>query len=203
MKDTRIDKVSHIQVTINRSDCREQPESEFSMVLKPLYQGAIAEEHATDYFADWNNFTKAGVHTVPLMKIYDEHTILMSDMTADGSVFYGKNMVYACFERFKNGKITDMDRKFLNIDPNDILKEAQRNVEAANKAHLFLPYDDPFDVLVHPDGTWEVVTIDLTRSTSCPYILRNNRQCLDKLNMYITWMRQGLTGTGSPPDIVT
>jgi len=94
----------------------------------------------------------------------------MGDMTRDGSEFFGKafrgrlnNELYrAKSSGFGGRHLTDMERIFLSIDPEAMRAELRRIVKIANKNRIMLPDDDEFDILVHPDGSWEILVLDLS-----------------------------------------
>lgn len=173
-------------------------ERSLPMVLKSFDRFENAEGYA-DF---WSELKSAEIPTIPTVRIIGENEVLISDLTTDGSTFFGKDNVFPSFDRFKDGKVNNMDKLFLNIDPEELKQRAQQIAEKANRSGVFLPYDDPFDILVHPDGRWEIIVLDLMRSKFSQIVEKNNAKCVDKLVEYISLMRNGLTGKGERPMVV-
>lgn len=117
--------------------------------------------NAERYMQRWLYLKSVGIPVARSMRIVDDTHIVMGDMTIDGSVFVGKGWVDLLSTR-KRGSLSDVEKKFLDIDVDLIKKEVVRIDDLARSKGIRLPYDDPFDILMHPDGSFEVVVMDLT-----------------------------------------
>lgn len=184
-----------VDVTIASQNDRERS---LPMVVKHLSK----QQTARGYSQYWASLVSAEITTLPTVRIIGYKDVLITDLTADGSVFYGKDNVYPCFDRFEKGGLTEIDKIFLNINPEEIRARAELMAERATKNGIFLPYDDPFDLLVHPDGGWDVVVLDLVKHKYRANIQKYNLYCVDHLMEWVDQMRLGLTGTGDRPEIV-
>ncbi len=127
------------------------------------------------YFNNWMMLRKAGIPTLPTVRVIDKRRVLITDMTSDGSEFFGK---VTEIDEISVENLTDAELVFSYLDLSRVRDELERVERLAIQNNIALPIDDPFDLLVHPDGTWEVivldfgwaeereVTIDLSESTS-------------------------------------
>lgn len=121
---------------------------------------------ADEYIENWRIAKQAGLPVINTLRKIDEETVAMMDLTADGSKFYGN--IYAKSLRLKEQTVNlddPIDSIFLRVIDNDsevIRKKLEDYVELANKNSVELPRDDCFELLVHPDGSWNVVLLDLT-----------------------------------------
>lgn len=106
------------------------------------------------YYNYWKRLKNAGIPTVPTMRVIAPNEVIMTNMTADGSVFFGKH-------RSHSEPISDQFiQHFLSINPADIQFSAQQIVKRADENNIILPDDEAFTLLVHPDGSWEVMVLD-------------------------------------------
>ncbi len=159
-------------------------------------------ESAAEYADYWLKLLYAGIPTIPKVLIIGEKEVLLTDMTSDGSVFYGKDNVNPSFQRYEKNKMTELDAVFLSIDPEEIKAKAEEIIKKANANGIFLPSDDPFDILIHPDGSWEVIVLDLLSKPFSEVLEGNNSFCVDKIMSFVSHMRNALTGRGEKPFIV-
>lgn len=152
---------------------KERSERKLHLVLKSVgllhkddfpLENSLASA-AERYLGKWKLLKEAGIPTVSSMKLVDDETVAMGDMTWDGSKFFGKAenemKVYGQGETVKR-ELTNMEKIFLSIDPEEIKQKTERILKLAWDSGIRLPLDDPYDLLVHPDGSWELVVIDLS-----------------------------------------
>jgi hypothetical protein len=117
------------------------------------------------YYERWRFLRKNSIPTASSMRVADRWNVVMGDMTIDGSEFFGKEKYHDI-----GGQISDnihrshssIERIFLGINPLLIKKEIERIQMKLFGLGVRLPYDDRYDLLVHPDGNWEVLVIDLS-----------------------------------------
>ncbi len=121
----------------------------------------------------------------------------MGDMTRDGSVFFGKEYGYSLEGETSRGvrrELTEMEKKLLAIPEDQIKEEMTRIATIANQHGVELPIDDECELLVHPDGTWEVLTLDLSELDT----FRNRRfapsisEQVERMDDYVEWQRESL-----------
>lgn len=126
-----------------------------------------------DYASQWQLFRNAGLPVVPTLRKTERGTVMMTDLTADGSEIYGKDLSsmllqglfqFSHIDKNKLPKIKYVN-SFLEIMEGEEFERLKRKVkeyqELANTNGILLPTDDPFELIIHPDGTWELVIIDL------------------------------------------
>jgi len=121
---------------------------------------------ATELFKIWQHYKKIGLPVVPTFRVTSRDTVVTTDLKADKSEIYGKAMnvdwYYATAKKLDG--LTDTDHLFVKLYPQ--IKEAisQRTQELSQLASengVILPYDDPWELIFHPDGSWELMTLDL------------------------------------------
>ncbi|HVF69637.1 MAG TPA: hypothetical protein VNA13_03670 [Xanthomonadales bacterium] len=118
------------------------------------------------YEANWCAFREAGLPVVRTLRRGEERSIFLTDVKADGSETYGSNLKYVLRRNHKRSRARpEIDRIFVGlINPADFRKITDRVAECASIAsenHILLPPDDPFDLVVHPDSSWDIVLLDL------------------------------------------
>lgn len=122
----------------------------------------------------WRVFKEAGLPVVPTIRKTKEGKLFVTDLTVDGSEIYGKNV------RAKLQYVLefpdDVDSKeflseirrikvFLQILQGEefekLIAQVQKYQDLANEKNIGLPTDDAFELILHPDGSWELITLDL------------------------------------------
>lgn len=116
----------------------------------------------------WSVLSEAGLPVVPDLYVGPDNTLLATDLKADGSEFYGKS--YSMSVEFRH----EHERPRPEIDPifmdlierkaPEIEEQVQDYARKAAEAGVLLAYDDPVDMLVRPDGSFQVMALDLTRA---------------------------------------
>lgn len=151
---------------------RKVESGEMKMVVKRVFlssrdvfpEEADLRNDAERYVKKWQILRDADVPTASSMRVVDENTIAMGDMTRDGSKFFGKELWVKIMDGVdeKMRELTPMEKIFLGIDSLKIKEEMGRVLKLAWDKGIRLPYDDPYDILVHPDGSFEVLVLDLS-----------------------------------------
>lgn len=118
------------------------------------------------YYQRWKYLKDRGIPTLGSMRIVDDDRVVMGDATVDGSEFFGKGRIRVVYgERDNNRKreLTEKERRFVEIYENgELEREARRVAEQMEKSGLRFPFDDYFDVIIHNDGSFEVLVMDLS-----------------------------------------
>ena len=124
------------------------------------------QENGQKYSENWKKCKDAGLPVVPTLRKTKDGKVLMTDLTADGSRLYGKSV---SIELNWYGRLSYGEPMFdfLTIIPYDefekIISKTVEYTEIASKKGILLPDDDPFELVVHPDGKWNLVILDLER----------------------------------------
>ncbi|MBN1915621.1 hypothetical protein JW796_01325 [Candidatus Dojkabacteria bacterium] len=126
------------------------------------------------YLSVWEKYIEAGVNTHEWMGVADENNIIMPNLYAEGWRIYGR-CFYGSIDRIIGKSIYKSVEKHnyaVPLSEQDLLATALGNeeIEAAVKVHvskasdagIVLPFDDPYELLVHNDGRWCIRTLDLS-----------------------------------------
>jgi hypothetical protein len=123
-------------------------------------------DNSGEYKKSWNVFRQAGIPIVPSLRVSKNNPdeIYLTDLTANGSEIYGKSVYF----KILNGKNHEsfnpsfkLAKAFSKIPYESIEQEVERVVKIANQNNIFLPWDDAFELVIKPDGKWNLVVIDL------------------------------------------
>lgn len=112
----------------------------------------------------WHDMKSLGIPVVPEMRIEGFNTYT-TDLTADGSHFYGKSKLR---ELSGNGKVRrrKTDDFFISLTESSALEKIMRRgieiADIASKNGIDIAVDDPFDLLISPDGSYDIYCLDLT-----------------------------------------
>lgn len=109
---------------------------------------------ADEFYRVWRGLKDAGLPVVPSVRKVSSHEVVMTDLTADGSQLYGKN-------RFMEHRSGPLDHLFIQIDPQEIEDKVVQLRKKANQAGIILPPDDPCELLLHPNGTYDLIILDI------------------------------------------
>ncbi len=133
----------------------------------------------------WKILKGIGFPVVPTLRETDDGRVFMTDLKADGSELFGKSLAYElqnillfppprttlkAFEGMKNKenflKIVNDKEEFRKIE-----EKVKKYKKLANESKIRLPVDDAFELVVHPDGTWDLVILDVESALSTnPYL---------------------------------
>lgn len=126
------------------------------------------------YADKWKMFKKAGFPVVPTLRETEDGRLFLTDVTGDGSELYGKALVLDLEDLSANPsgfKSQEVLAKMKNIESflkiltgrefYKIKSKVEKYRKLANEKHLCLPADDPFELILHPDGTWNLIMLDL------------------------------------------
>lgn len=121
---------------------------------------------ARRYYERWRFLRKLGIPTVSSMRVVDDHHVAMGDMTIGGAAFFGKEKWWTVNDEVRRSvhrELDKMEKLFLNIDSEAIKREIASLQALAWANGIRLPSDDEYDLLVRPDGSFQVVLMDLTQ----------------------------------------
>jgi hypothetical protein len=140
---------------------------------KKLY--FVVREITLSYLETWKTLKQAGLPVIPMLRIAndllnlkktfdDSFFAVIPDLTADGSKLYGKSLaVEVMLRRYEPNQLNDS--LFFNIMFNQfpkIVEATDQIVNIANQNDIFLPLDNELgELLIHPNGTWEIVMVDI------------------------------------------
>lgn len=138
-----------------------EPGREIRLVRKKIEVMSGVPEGKTNaqaYFEKWQGIKNSGLPTVPTMRVISNNEVIMTDLTADGSVIYGKHDEKDLTKRTS----PPADKLFMRINTQAIEVRARQIQKMADKQNITLPTDsDPFVLVVHPNGSWELVVLDV------------------------------------------
>lgn len=135
----------------------------------------------------WLAMREAGIPTVPTLRQTSRNTLLVTDVKADGSEVYGRGLAEQQIMSYLDPTVERqrlrpaMDQRFLKISAwhrfHKIRKAAINYADRATDRGLCLPYDDPFEMLVRPDGSWGLIALDVRETRR-----EDNERARDFLN---------------------
>ena len=118
----------------------------------------------------WQRFRQAGLPVPPTLRKTSINSLVYTDMKAKGSEIYGKGMHFIYTDPYRNerdrpnGIEGNLDAVFVSLieDKMPLLEaRAAQIANVASNALLFLPHDDPFELIVHPSEEWDFCILDL------------------------------------------
>mgnify|MGYP001576519248 FL=1 len=129
-------------------------------------QSFIQRQYDTRYIEMWKALRAAGVSVSKLWIDREKEFMLLPDYKADGSEFYGKGKSINLSQNSPEQRPRrEIDRIFLHLsDANNFPKletKMDEIIAQANARNIQLPFDDPMELLVHPDESWEFMILDL------------------------------------------
>lgn len=135
------------------------------------------------YSARWAALKEAGFPVVPTLRKTGEGTVLITDVAKDGTEVFGKSLSVLLQEL--EDSIPEEDaheaskkdaemlervtrvKAFLELTQGEQLEKIKKQVheytQRANEKGILLPVDGQFELLVHPDGTWSLMLLDLDK----------------------------------------
>lgn len=122
------------------------------------------------WIQNWQMMREAGLPVPPTVRETDRQTIVVTNLKAHGEEMYGKGMLIHLREAMTwddDYKLTAVDHIFLDLiqfHETDIIAEANRIVNIANRQLICLPTDDAMELLVEPSGSWRIVIADLVQA---------------------------------------
>lgn len=135
------------------------------------YKQYIERNYSDRFYEGWLEMSAAGLH-VPdeIHRAKNKRVILVSYEKETGSELYGKlrAMNYSAATADRQAQ---NDRRFLEIMANERNRVLARMDEIARIAadnHIILPFDDPGELIINPDGTWDIICIDLSETVIDP-----------------------------------
>jgi|GEM_PF-6758441 len=159
-------------VTLLHGGGTEEP----SIFVRADTHSFIQRPYDKTYIAHWNVMKKAGLPVMQDLLINPKRGfMLLTDIKSDGSEVYGKELAY-CLRipdlTPRERPRTSIDKLFLDLTDKEtfplIEQAADSLVHRANSHDIQLPSDDPMELLIHPDGTWELVILDLALARTNP-----------------------------------
>lgn len=129
---------------------------------------------AKEYYGKWRKLKNAGLPVTPTMRRVSRKEVAMTDLTANGSCIYDKYKI----RRIDKGE--PLNRIFLGINTKDILAKAKEVFDKATQHKIALAEDDPLSLVVHPDGKWNIIVLDIDFvKIDYPHAKQSNEVCLE------------------------
>lgn len=135
---------------------------------KSLVERRIGSGWIDQWIHVWEAFRNAGIPVVKSMRQFGDDKIFMKNLKHDGSEIFGKGYFVLSEAKVEEGPLpplTDMEKKFIQVMETDLPKietDLKDILERAKAHNLILPWDDPFELIIHPDGRWEIIVLDLS-----------------------------------------
>jgi hypothetical protein len=134
----------------------------------------IETSKAKDFYMKWKMLKDAGLPVPNTVRITSDKTVAITDLTVNGSELYGKSdgekVIFEEYLKPENHrKSKNLDGLFLSVKSDEIFAEANRIATIATENNICLPFDDPLIMIVHPDGTWSLIILDLGDARKGPH----------------------------------
>lgn len=118
------------------------------------------------YYERWRFLKKHGIPTIDSMRIVDHDRVAMGDATVNGGEFFGKAKKKLIEREVYQGKrraLTNKEKRYLEIfESGELESEVKRISKLMSEAGLCFPKDDYFDLIIHDDGSFDVLVMDLS-----------------------------------------
>ncbi len=158
----------------------------------------MAMTPARRYYERWRFLRKLGIPTVSSMRVVDDRHVVMGDMTVGVAAFFGKEKRWTVSGEIRRETYRELDKTekvFLSIDPEVIKREIVSLQMLAWANGIRLPSDDEYDLLVRPDGSFQVLLMDLTqmrkrRSEGAHVLIREREFLFGSLDHLIRDLRK-------------
>lgn len=133
----------------------------------------IEREHSEVYEQNWLAMRNAGLPVVSTLRTYQRMTaegpqksLLLGDVKADGSELYGRGMRTIIRKRLPREHANPaIDPLFVELTgPDNFARVTEQAMDYSTKAFehgIRLACDDPFEMVVRPDGSWNLLMLDL------------------------------------------
>ncbi|KKU64221.1 MAG: hypothetical protein UX87_C0009G0022 [Candidatus Amesbacteria bacterium GW2011_GWA1_47_16] len=154
---------------------------------------------------NWKMFIEAGLPTYNTLRVARDGSLLVTDECADGSRIYGNPDFWVSLrdgKTLRSNIDTKIDNLFIDLtSPENIGSIKQRADEIAEKAtnnRINLPKYDPLELIVHPNGLWDLKTLDVaeTWQSETDYEIfqtkQSNSSCGEYLLAYLQRTRNEL-----------
>ena len=116
------------------------------------------------YLSQWENYKVAGIPVVGSVRLLPNNNrqVVTGDVTTDGSVLFDKALAKHKPHELQQHRFKDV---FFQIMQSSELVAVRRKAEEyarnATSIGLLINPDDPFSLRIHPDGTWDIIALDL------------------------------------------
>ena len=120
--------------------------------------------------------------------------MLVTNLKAHGEEMYGKGMGIDFDEissRNDSYELTETDLHFLHLmkrKRSALYREINLIKQLATDNLIILPYDDAFELLIKPDGSWELVIADLRYVK----VALSKQDAYEQNDIYVSWAISGL-----------
>lgn len=145
----------------------------------------------------WHRYQDAKLPTYNTIRVVQDGSLLVTDETADGSRLYGNPDFLRVLReggKLRNKKDSILDSIFISLISSEEIKaikeKTDRTVELASHNKIGLPLHDPFELIVHPNGSWDVKTIDVAESQYKEDVYRTQLFNDGCTNYFITYLEK-------------
>lgn len=173
---------------VSKSPCYKAP---YATAKDSLLWQSVS---AIDYFClAWERSKRAGVSVAPTLRLASATEVMMTDFCRGGGCLYDK-FAAECVKK-QTRKPAPTDLVFMQLNFQEIEEEAESILARATKAGIALPYNDPLNLVVYPNGRWHLVTLDWanTMFRESP-TFSENRSNLLLFKSYLSTLKEEIRG---------
>jgi hypothetical protein len=121
------------------------------------------QDRAEHYYQIWLSLQEAGIPVVPEVIRYSATTALMTDITTDGSLIYGKHQSFRDFNR-PEYQMEQARAALARVNIREVRDQAAWVVDMANQRGIGLADDDSLALKMAPTGVWTLMALDITKT---------------------------------------
>lgn len=120
----------------------------------------------------WARFHTSNITVAPDIYVSDYDKLMVPDLKADGSEVYGKYLAALLLDRrereLERPQIDELFVGLLEPKERQINDKVAQCARTASEERLKLPFDDPLELIIHPDGSWDLIVLDFTFAEVMP-----------------------------------
>jgi hypothetical protein len=153
----------------------------------------------------WKEFHDSDVPVTSDIFVGAHNKLLVPNLKARGSELYGKCLSYllgANLERdVHRPEIDEFFVGLLGTNEDQVDDRITQFARTATQSDLLLPQDDPLEMIVHPDGSWNLIVLDLAKAMKMPPKIRphleaDNSSSVLRFQGHLDRIFQGLVARG-------
>lgn len=163
------------------------------------------ERSASDrYISTWTRLREAGIPVIPTMRKKDNSTVLMTDLTRDGSTVYGRHQAFVTAPYRHSDFFLKDHRPFMALDLDKVRVSAIEILDRATGQGITLANDGALDLVVNPRGSWSLIALDITRTIFNSRTAKlSNQDNLNSLMGYLSLIRENIIDQKKTVDYYT
>lgn len=138
------------------------------------------------YVSTWTRLREAGIPVVPTLRKRNNSAVVMTDLTRDGSIIYGRHQAFVLLPYRHSDFFLKNHKPFMALDLDEVKRSAVEVLDTATGQGITLANDGALDLVVNPSGSWYLIALDITRTIFNSRTARLSNQ--DNLNNFMGYL---------------